>query len=138
MHSTYDETIEPLSPAAAPSPTQSSIAEGQALVRRCAEPRPAGDQVKAAVLRASRLLKFPFSRTRSIWYGEARRIDANEMDRLRQEAAKADLARAAHSIEVLRSRVLGSNSAASGHVTAALTAALHALGADTNGTGPGE
>lgn len=130
MYSTYDATIEPLSPAAAPSPTQSSIAEGQALVRRCAEPRPAGDRVKAAILRASRWLKFPFYRTRALWYGESRRIDANEMDRLREEAAKAELAQAADCIEVLRSRALASDSASSRQVAAALTTALRALGRD--------
>jgi hypothetical protein len=39
----------------------SSIEEAQALIRQCAEPRPAGDQVKAAVRRASRRLDLPFS-----------------------------------------------------------------------------
>ena len=53
-----------------------------ALVRRCAEPRPAGDQVKAAILRSSRRLGLPFNRTKDIWYGDARRIDATGMDRL--------------------------------------------------------
>ena len=62
----------------------SSISEAQALVRRCAEPRTAGDQVKAAILRSSRRLGFPFNRTKDIWYGDARRIDAAEMDRLRR------------------------------------------------------
>ena len=63
-----------------------SIEEAQTLVRRCAEPRPAGDKVKAAVVRASRRLGFSFSRTKDIWYGDARRIGATEMDQLRRTA----------------------------------------------------
>jgi hypothetical protein len=68
-----------------------SIIEAQSLVRRCAEPRPAGDGVKAAIRRASMRLDLPFTRTRDIWYGDARRIEAGEMDRLRREALNADL-----------------------------------------------
>jgi hypothetical protein len=41
--------------------------------------------------RASRRLDLPFSRTRDIWYGDARRINSGEMDRLRHEALNADL-----------------------------------------------
>jgi lipopolysaccharide/colanic/teichoic acid biosynthesis glycosyltransferase len=90
----------------------SSIDEAQILVRRCAEPRPAGDQVKAAVRRASQRLGIPFSRVRDIWYGDARRIDADEMDMLRQEADKAELAQAVAAIEFLRNKVLTSPSSA--------------------------
>src|SRR6202162_1845125 len=92
-----------------PNPTHaSSIDEAQTLVRRCAEPRPAGDQVKAAVRRASQRLNIPFSRVRDIWYGDARRIDAEEMDRLRQGAEKAELAQAVAAIEFLANKDLGS------------------------------
>jgi hypothetical protein len=106
----------------------SAIDEAQTLVRRCAEPRPAGDQVKAAVRRASQRLNIPFSRVRDIWYGDARRIDAEEMDRLRQVAENAELAQAVAGIEVLRSRALESNLPASRQVFVSLTAALSALG----------
>src|SRR6202035_5946650 len=82
----------------------SSIDEAQTLVRRCAEPRPAGDLVKAAVRRASQQLGIPFSRTRDIWYADARRIDAEEMDRLRRGAEKAELAQAVAAIEFLKSK----------------------------------
>jgi hypothetical protein len=105
----------------------SSINEAQTLVRRCAEPRPAGDQVKAAIRRASQRLNLPFSRVRDIWYGDARRIDAHEMDRLRQVAENAELAQAVAGIEVLRNRMLESNLPASRQIFATLTAALSAL-----------
>jgi hypothetical protein len=106
----------------------SSIDEAQMLVRRCAEPRPAGGGVKAAIRRASRLLNMPFSRTRDIWYGDARRIEADEMDRLRQVAEDAELALAVAGIEFLRSRLLASHSPGADDVIAGLTAALVAIG----------
>jgi hypothetical protein len=67
-----------------------SVKEAQSLVRRCAEPRTAGESVKAAIRRVCRRLDLPFTRTRDIWYGDARRIDAGEMDRLRREALNAE------------------------------------------------
>jgi hypothetical protein len=112
----------------------SSIDEAQTLVRRCAEPRPAADQVKAAIRRASRRLDIPFSRTRDLWYGDARRIDAEEMDRLRHVAENAELALAVAGIEVLRNRMLESSLPASRQVFAALTAALNALGRHAEGS----
>ena len=84
----------------------SSIEEAQTLVRRCAEPRPAGDLVKAVIRRASQRLGIPYSRTRDIWYGDARRIDAEEMDRLRHGAQKAELAQAVAAIESLKNRAV--------------------------------
>jgi hypothetical protein len=106
----------------------SSLEEAQHLVRRCAEPRPAGDLVKAAILRASRRLGFPVSRTRDIWYGDARRIDAEEMDQLRHVAEHNELTHAVAGVEVLRNRLLASPSPASLEVVAGLNTALRALG----------
>ena len=120
------------------SPHASSIDEAQTLVRRCAEPRPPGDSVKAAIRRASQQLGIPFSRTRDIWYGDARRIDAEEMDRLRQGAENAEFAQAVAGIEVLRNRMLESNLPASRQVFVALTAALSALGLHAEGGAPKE
>ena len=116
----------------------SSIDEAQTLVRRCAEPRPAGDLVKAAIRRASQRLDLPFSRVRDIWYGDARRIDAEEMDRLRQGAQNAEIAQAVAGIEALKNRMLESNLPASRQVFAALTAALSALGLHAEGSAPEE
>lgn len=68
----------------------SSVNEASLLVRNVAEPRLVGDSVKAAITRAARRLGFSITRTKDIWYGDARRIDADEMDRLRTEAARAE------------------------------------------------
>jgi hypothetical protein len=108
----------------------SSIDEAQTLVRRCAEPRPAGDKVKGAIRRASQRLDIPFSRVRDIWYGDARRIDADEMDMLRQEAEKAELAQAVAAIGFLRNKVLASPSSASQQLITSLDAALLACHRD--------
>ena len=108
----------------------SSIEEAQSLVRRCAEPRPAGDLVKAAVRRAAQRLGIPFSRVRDIWYGDARRIDAGEMDKLRQEAEKAELAQAVAAIEFLKNKA---RSPATHQAFTKLYAALLAFQRDTVG-----
>src|ERR1700726_3709012 len=107
-----------------------SLDEAQTLVRRCAEPRPAGDQVKAAVRRASQQLGIPFSRTRDIWYADARRIDGEEMDRLRRGAEKSDLAKAVAAIEFLKSKAVAP---ASHQAITNLRAALLAFQRDTVG-----
>src|ERR1700721_2118346 len=111
----------------------SSIDEAKILVRRCAEPRPAADQTKAAIRRASQRLNIPFSRVRDIWYGDARRIDAHEMDQLRREAEKAELAQAVAAIEFLTNKILASPSTAPHQVITSLQAALLAFQCDTVG-----
>jgi hypothetical protein len=108
----------------------SSIDEAKILVRRCAEPRPAADQTKAAIRRASQRLDIPFSRARDIWYGDARRIDAGEMDKLRQEAEKAELAQAVAAIEFLKNKA---RSPATHQAFTNLHAALLAFQRDTVG-----
>ena len=126
-----------ISPTKLPSSRYaSSIDQAQTFVRRCAEPRLPGDSVKAAIRCASRRLGLSFTRTRDIWYGDARRIDAAEMDRLRQVSENAELAQAVAGIEVLRNRMLESNLPASRQVFAALTAALSALELYAEGCAP--
>jgi hypothetical protein len=52
----------------------------------------------------------PFVRVRAIWYAEARRIDAEEMDRLRRGAEKAELVQATAAIDFLTNKALTSPS----------------------------
>ena len=92
------------------APAASSIDEARALIRQCAEPCKAGELVKEAIFRASRRLEMPHSRARDIWYGDARRIDANEMDRLRRGAEEAKIARALAASEFLKDRAVASSS----------------------------
>lgn len=71
----------------------SAVAEASSLLRRVAEPRPAGDTVKAAINRAARrvsahlLHPMKASRAEDIWRSEARAIRAEEMDAIRKAAA---------------------------------------------------
>jgi hypothetical protein len=109
----------------------SSIDEAQTLVRRCAEPGPAGDLTKAAIRRVSQRLDIPFSRTKDIWYGDARRIDAKEMDRLRSGAEKTELVQAIAAIEFLANKALASPSSASHQMISNLQAALLVFSVET-------
>lgn len=59
--------------------------EAADLVRIAAAPGDRGS-IKAQISAAANKLKWKFSRTREIWYGRARRIDAHEMDALRSLA----------------------------------------------------
>jgi len=69
-----------------------SIAEASSFVRRVAEPRPDGDSVKAAILRASRRLQWTFTRTKDIWYCDPRiRISAAESDQLRAKFSELEV-----------------------------------------------
>jgi len=108
----------------------SSLAEASALVRRVAEPRPAGDKVKAAIVRAARRLGFPVSRTKDLWYRDARRIDAHEMDRLRERAARVEARLAVASLLALRGRLAAADADFHRPTLAALDDALRAMGAD--------
>jgi hypothetical protein len=61
---------------------------------------------------------------RDIWYGDARRIDAEEMDQLRRTAREAELALAVAAIELLKSKFLTLPSLASDGAIASLHAAV--------------
>ena len=108
----------------------SSVAEASTLVRRVAEPRPVGDKVKAAIVRAARRLGFPVSRTKDLWYGDARRIDAHEMDALRERAARAEARLAITNLLALRERLAAADADFHRPTLAALDDALRAMGAD--------
>ncbi|KQP82881.1 hypothetical protein ASF57_12155 [Methylobacterium sp. Leaf117] len=64
-------------------------AEARHLVELIAGPMRLGENVKAALTRVSRATGLGDRRVRGIWNGEARRIEAQEMDRLRQVALDA-------------------------------------------------
>lgn len=94
------------------SDRSSEISNAMRLVRIAAEPRPVGDSIKSAIGRASRLLGWKYNRTREIWYGTARRIDAGEMDDLRTlererdaKSSATERGRYLEQIAVLRTRL---------------------------------
>lgn len=65
----------------------SAVTEAAHLMRHLAEPAVPGESVKAAIMRAARKAGVPAGLGKRLWYGEARRIDADTMDRLRERAA---------------------------------------------------
>ena len=68
-------------------PVMSALVEAQSLVRKVAEPVPAGDSVKAAIVRASRRLKWNYNRVKSLWYADERaRVSGDELNQLRAVA----------------------------------------------------
>lgn len=52
-------------------------------LRRVAEPVTRGETIKAQIARAALRLGWKFSRAEDIWRGEARRIEAYELEQLR-------------------------------------------------------
>ena len=109
----------------------SSVEEARILVRRCAEPCQAGESIKSALRRVTHRLQFSHIRTRALWYGEARRIDAREMDRLREVANETELVQAVSAIETLIARIGESDSLEIKRVVTNLTAILDAVSSDS-------
>lgn len=64
-------------------------AEASGLLRTLAAPAIPGERVAAAIGRAGRRAGLTFGRAKGLWYGEARAILAEEMDRLRARASMA-------------------------------------------------
>lgn len=94
------------------SDDSSEVSDAMRIVQLAAEPRPVGDSVKAAIGRSAKRLKWSYTRTRDIWYGDARRIDVREMDALREveqrrddAANEADRRRKLEQLAVLRTRL---------------------------------
>lgn len=116
----------------------SALSEASLLVREAAEPRPVGDSVKAAIRRSAQRLGFQFSRTRDIWYANARRINAEEMDALRvatkrrrdEEVARAEAVIAVERLAALRDALASTDADFNQPVVAAIDDALRAMGRD--------
>jgi hypothetical protein len=60
-----------------------ALYEAQSLLREYISPPIAGEPMKVRIYRAARHVGFTISRTNTLWYGNARRIDAGEIDVLR-------------------------------------------------------
>lgn len=107
----------------------SAVLEAQTLVRTIAEPRAVGDSVKVSISKAARRLGFTFSRAKDIWYGDARRIDAAEIDRLREIAGRQEAELAVSRVVDLRSRLAATDEDGYREAIASLDRAIDHLGA---------
>jgi len=56
----------------------------QAALKQLSEPWRCGDRVKSAIDRAAKEAGIPYARAREIWYGNARRIEAHELEKIQQ------------------------------------------------------
>lgn len=57
-------------------------------LKKLALPCPEGDRVKTAIDRASRKSGIPYARAREIWYGNAHRVEQNEIEKVRRALQK--------------------------------------------------
>ncbi len=75
-------------------------------LRELAEPRPVGDLVKTAILRAARATGLSYTRAFDVWYGKARRIDAHEAQQIADALQRKREEEAHNEIHQLRTRLL--------------------------------
>jgi|SRR5882672_147411 len=104
----------------------SSISEARDLVRIIGTSREGS--VKGAITYAARRLGWAYSRTKNIWYNDAKRIDAHEIDRLREVEREVARERAIASMVVLRREVACAAPAVRDAAAAALDTVSRALG----------
>lgn len=65
-----------------------ALCEAQKLLREYIAPPVAGESMKVRIARAARCVGFTYTRTGTLWYGNARRVDGEELDMLRAAAVK--------------------------------------------------
>lgn len=65
-----------------------TLCEAQNLLRNFIAPPIAGESMKVRVARAARYVGFTYSRTFTLWYKNARRVEAEEIELLRAAAVK--------------------------------------------------
>ena len=111
------------------------VREASDLIRLVAGPREGS--VKASIARAARRLGLKPSRAKTLWYGEAKRIDAGEMDALRRQAAEVERRRAIAAVAALRAQVRVSGADDAGAALVHLDRALVALGGGDPPAGAG-
>lgn len=113
----------------------SSVAEASTLLRRVAGPRGSGDNIKRLIERAARRVGFGYSRARDIWYQDARRIDSEEMDRLRDKAARFEAQETRDSLVAMRNRLAATDPEFHRQTIDALDSALRSMGAEVGALG---
>jgi hypothetical protein len=106
----------------------SSVSEASLLVQRVAAPRECSDSIKAAIGRAARRLGWKFTRTKDIWYAHARRIDAAEMDALREAAGRVEARLLVSNLLVMRERLAAADAGFHQPQLDALDGALRSMG----------
>ena len=82
----------------------SDVASASVLIREIV-PATAGATIGERIRSTARALGWAYSRTRDVWYGQARRIDAAEMDALREAKAERQKKEASREFLELMARI---------------------------------
>ena len=77
----------------------------RAALKELALPCPLGDRVKSAIDRASRASGIPYARAREIWYGNNRRIEAHEAEKVEQALHRKRTREARNELHELKTRI---------------------------------
>jgi hypothetical protein len=75
-------------------------------LKELAEPRPVGDTIPQAIIRACRATGLDYARAFNIWYRRARRIDAHEAQAIEQALNNKREEEARNELHDLRTRLL--------------------------------
>ena len=81
------------------------MADARQMLKELALPCPLGDRVKSAIERAAKEADLPYERARKIWYGEARRIEHHEFQKIEQAAQRKRMRMARNELHELKARI---------------------------------
>lgn len=113
----------------------SSVAEASTLLKRLVADEPTGTKIKGLIDAAAKKVGWKFSRTKDVWYEDARRIDAHEMDRLRDVIAKREADALKKQLAGLRSKLAATDPKLHRPTIDALERALRRMGRDVEPVG---
>lgn len=113
----------------------SSAAEASTLLRVVAGPREASDKIKSLIRRAARRLHWSPSRTKDVWYQDARRIDATEMDQLRDVAVQVEIETTKQRLLAMRNGLAATDPQFHRETIDALERALRGMGCEVDALG---
>lgn len=81
------------------------IDEMRKVLKELSEPWRCGDRTKCAIDRAAKECGLSFTRTRDIWYGNARRIEAEEYQQVMAARARKRVKVAKNELHELKTRI---------------------------------
>lgn len=113
----------------------SSVAEASTLLRKLVADEPTGTKIKGLIDAAAKKVGWKFSRTKDVWYRDARRIDAHEMDRLRDVLAKREADALRQQLAGLRTKLAATDPQLHRPTIDALECALRQMGGSVDAVG---
>ena len=77
----------------------------RAALKELSEPWRCGDRVKSAIDRAAKESGLSYARTKQIWYGENRRVEAHELEKVQQALHRRRTKVAKNELHELKARI---------------------------------